>query len=138
MSTTVFLIILRVGHDQRLDILWLKLYLSFFFLFQLMNTIIVKGKHTVRFIGCAIAKSVRHWLLTTKPRVQFLVTACEIRCGRNVTAADVSLSLIAFPLPIIIPQLLHTHLSPPSSRCVSSDQAAHYHIHGLLSLGLHL
>jgi hypothetical protein len=73
----------------------------------------------VRLTGCVIAKSVRHWLLTTRPRVRSLVSACEIHGGRNVTGANIiSPSLFAFSLLNIIPPLLHTHLSPPSNTYV--------------------
>jgi hypothetical protein len=35
--------------------------------------------------------------------------------------------LFCIPLLIIIPTLLHTHLSPPHELCDSPDQVAHYH-----------
>jgi hypothetical protein len=37
---------------------------------------------------------------------------------------------ISFPLLIIIPPLLHTHLSPPHEVRDSPDQTAHYHTLG--------
>jgi hypothetical protein len=41
------------------------------------------------------------------------------------------LSFFGFPPPIIIPPLLHNHVSPPPELCDSRDQAAQYHILGL-------
>jgi hypothetical protein len=40
-------------------------------------------------------------------------------------------SFFGFPLPIIIPQLLHTHLTPPSDARAGPDQAANHHMFGL-------
>jgi hypothetical protein len=45
----------------------------------------------------------------------------------EVTLEQVFLRVLWFPLIIIIPPLLHTHLSPPHEVCDSPDQAAHYH-----------
>jgi hypothetical protein len=39
--------------------------------------------------------------------------------------------IFGFPLLLIIPPLLHNHLSPPPEVCDGPDQAAHYHIRGL-------
>jgi hypothetical protein len=43
-----------------------------------------------------------------------------------VATACYSATFFGFPLPIIIPPLLHTHLSLPPEVCDSPDQAAHY------------
>jgi hypothetical protein len=40
-------------------------------------------------------------------------------------------NFLGFSLQIIIPPLLHTHLSPLAEVGDSTDQAAHYHILGL-------
>jgi hypothetical protein len=74
--------------------------------------------------GWATAQVVRRSLLTPEDRVQSRVNSCEIHGGP-------SWFLSQFPLPIITPPLLHTHLSPPPVVCNSPDQAAHYHILGL-------
>jgi hypothetical protein len=43
-----------------------------------------------------------------------------------------------FPLPVIIPPLLLTYLSPPPEVCDTPDHAAHYHIPRSLSWERHL
>jgi len=63
---------------------------------------------------------------------------CDIPSGRSGTEGGFSLKCVRFPLLIIIPPLLHTHLSPPSALRSNPDQTAHYHIFRLPSLGLHL
>jgi hypothetical protein len=57
--------------------------------------------------------------------------------GRSMTGASFPPSLFGFSLLITIPPLLHTHISPPPEVRDDPNQAAHYHILGLLSLGLH-
>ena len=74
----------------------------------------------------------------TENGVQSQVTDCEIRGGRSGTADGFSLKCLRFPLLIIIPPILHTHLSPPSALRASPDQTAHYHIFCLPILSLHL
>lgn len=54
--------------------------------------------------------------------------ASEIHDGRSGSGTGFAPSLFGFPLLIIIPRLLHTHLSPLPQACNSSGQAAHYHI----------
>jgi hypothetical protein len=51
--------------------------------------------------------------------------------GQIGTGALIWLSFFGLPPLILIPPLLHTHLSPPPEVCDSPDQAAHYHILGL-------
>jgi len=63
---------------------------------------------------------------------------CDISSGRSGTSGGFSLKCLRFPLLIIIPTFLHSHLSPPSALSSSPDQTAHYHIFGPPSLGLHL
>jgi hypothetical protein len=98
-----------------------------------MNTIMVKGKHTLWLIGCVIAviaKSVRYWLLNTRPRVQFLVNACKISGGRNVTGARFSEFIR------VSPANHHSTIAPySSSMCVSPEQVAQYHIISAPALG---
>jgi hypothetical protein len=48
----------------------------------------------------------------------------------EVALEQVFLWVLLFPLLIIIPQLLRTHISPPHEVCDSLDQAAHYHTRG--------
>jgi hypothetical protein len=43
----------------------------------------------------------------------------------KVRLGQVSLEVLLFS-PLIIPTLLHTHLSPPHAVCDSPDQATHY------------
>jgi hypothetical protein len=59
------------------------------------------------------------------------VISCAIRDGPSNPAAGFSQSFSDFPLLIIIPSLLHTHLSKPNEVYDKPDQAAHYHILGL-------
>jgi hypothetical protein len=56
------------------------------------------------------------------------VMSCETESGVIGTAPGFSPNLFAFPLLLIIPPLLHTHLSPPVEFCDSYEQAAYYHI----------
>jgi hypothetical protein len=76
--------------------------------------------------------------ITEENGVQSQVTDSEICSGRSGTAGGFSLMCLRFPLLIIIPPLLHTHLSRPSALRGSPDQTAHYHIFCLPSLRLHL
>jgi hypothetical protein len=55
----------------------------------------------------------------------------EIRGEQSGTGVRFSLSFFSFTLLIIIPPLLHTHLSLLLEVFDSPDQAAHYHILGL-------
>jgi hypothetical protein len=64
--------------------------------------------------------------------MKFLV---DIHGGPSGTGASFSFSVFCFPLLIIIPVLLQTHLSPPSEMCSSPGQAAHYQILGLYDCG---
>jgi hypothetical protein len=59
-----------------------------------------------------------NWRLTKEPRIWSQATSWEIHGGQSGMGAG-------FPLLIISPPLLHTHLSPPPER------AAQYHILGL-------
>jgi hypothetical protein len=74
----------------------------------------------------AVAQVVRRWLLTSETQVQSRM----IRGRRNNTLVGFLPSSSVFPLLIIIPPLLHTHLSPPHEVCDSPDQEAHYHTLG--------
>jgi hypothetical protein len=71
------------------------------------------------------------WLLDSEPRVRIWVTLCKIRGGRGGTGAGFSVILFYFPLLMIIPQVIRTHLLPPPQVYSSPDQTAHYHILGL-------
>jgi hypothetical protein len=62
-------------------------------------------------------------------RAQSRMTSGEIHGGWSGTGADFSPSFV-FPPLIVIPPLLHTHLSPPHGVCDSHDRAAHYHTIG--------
>jgi hypothetical protein len=76
--------------------------------------------------------AVTHWLLTAKSQVRARATSCVIRGERSCIGFGSSSSFFCFTLLIIIPPLLHVHLSPlPLDTCDSPDQAAHYHILGL-------
>jgi hypothetical protein len=80
---------------------------------------------------CAVrlAQTVRHWLHTAEPRVQYWVTSCEIRGGRSGTREGFSPSFLGFPLLIIIRPLLHILLPSPSEVCDSHEKAANCNIH---------
>jgi hypothetical protein len=55
----------------------------------------------------------------------------QVRLMLNEVALEqVSLRVLQFPPLIIIPPLLHTHLSPPHAVCDSPDQAAYHHTLG--------
>jgi hypothetical protein len=62
--------------------------------------------------------------------VRFLV-------DENGTEGHLSPSSFGFFLLIIIPRLLHTHLSPPLEVCASLDQAAHYHVLRVTAAAFH-
>jgi hypothetical protein len=80
-------------------------------------------------IGRAIAQVTSCRLLSAHTRLQPQLTSSDIRGGRHGTEAGF-LRVLWFPPLIIIPPLLHTHLSPPHEMCDSPDQAAHYHTLG--------
>jgi hypothetical protein len=63
-----------------------------------------------------------------KSQVRSQVTLCEIGGAKSGTGAGFTPSFFCFPLLIIIPPLLHTHLLLPPEMCDSPDQAAHYHV----------
>jgi hypothetical protein len=48
-------------------------------------------------------------------RVQTLITSYDIHGGQTVTAANFSPSFLGITLPLVIPQLLHAHLSMSDS-----------------------
>jgi hypothetical protein len=64
-----------------------------------------------------VPQALSHLLLTSEPRVQFRIISYKIRCGKNGTATGVSSNSFDFPLLIITPPLLRTHLSPPLEVC---------------------
>jgi hypothetical protein len=68
----------------------------------------------------------------SEPRVQSRVTSCQIRRGRADIKADNFLQFFfVFPLPVIIPSLLHTPLSPPHYFRDMPEEAAHHHSPGI-------
>jgi hypothetical protein len=85
-------------------------------------------------LGSPIAHTLRRWLLAAETHVQTRMTSSEITSA----GARFSPSLYGFSLLIAILRLFHTHFSPLREVCVIPDQAAHYHILGLLSTGLYL
>jgi hypothetical protein len=54
--------------------------------------------------------------------------ACYIHFPDNMALEQVSPSSFGIPLLVIIPPLLHTHLSPLPEVFDSPDHAAEYHI----------
>jgi hypothetical protein len=61
------------------------------------------------------------WLLPMEPQVEPQVTSSEICGGCGDTGAVFTLSFFGFPLLIITPPLLHTHLSPSPKVCNIPD-----------------
>lgn len=55
------------------------------------------------------------------------LTSCEIHGGQSGIEAGTSMSSFEFPLLLITPSLLHTHLSPPPEVCNSLNQRVHHH-----------
>jgi hypothetical protein len=76
-------------------------------------------------MGRATTPTITYLLLTPQSRVQFRVTSCKTS---GVRIDRVSSSFFVFPLLIIIPPFLHTHLSPSIKLCDSNEQAARYQI----------
>jgi hypothetical protein len=95
------------------------------------NASVFNSFHCTYHIWPYLESGARRWLFTAETRVQSRVTSSEIHGGRS--GWDYSRFVSQFfgaPLLIIIPPLLHTHLSPPYEVCDSPDQAAHYHTLG--------
>jgi hypothetical protein len=70
------------------------------------------------------------WLVTglSLQRAGFLPKSIHVGfVVDKVALGQVFLRVLRFSPVIIIPPLLHIHLSPPHEVCDSSDQAAHYH-----------
>jgi hypothetical protein len=53
-------------------------------------------------IGCDVAQAVVHRVLTAAARIRSQIQSCGICCGQSGTGAGF-LSVLRFPLPIIIP-----------------------------------
>jgi hypothetical protein len=79
-----------------------------------------------------------NWAVAVRHRVETQVTSCEI-CGvQSGTGAGLSSQFFGFPQSFIIPPLHHSHPAMRPELCDNHDQAAHHHILGILSWGLHL
>jgi hypothetical protein len=78
--------------------------------FNMRNRILLSS--VFQYPGSITDQLVRCWILTTEPRVQSLVTSCEIRSGWDSAWNRVLFQLHLFPFIINIPSLIYTHLAP--------------------------
>jgi hypothetical protein len=81
-------------------------------------------------IGHAMPQTVSCWPLTAESRVRTRFSLCGICSGQRGTVTGFSPISSVFLQLVIIPSLLHTHLSPPHEVCDSSDEVTHCHTLG--------
>lgn len=94
--------------------------------FIVLHSLLIKlNIHTVSHV---IAQVISCWLLTVETTTESWLTSCKICAGWSGTGTVCSPSFFGFLILIIIPPLLHIHLSLLHNLCFSPDHAAHYNI----------
>jgi hypothetical protein len=81
-----------------------------------VTCLVIFSSHIILFT-IYVCQTVRSQLLILEPWVLSRLNLCEVCAGRSGTRAGVSPSFFSFTLLIIIPPLLHTHLSPLLAAC---------------------
>jgi hypothetical protein len=80
--------------------------------------------------GCAVAQSPGHWPFVADTRVQSWVTSTWDSWWTKWHWSWFFSEFFDFPLLIIVPKPLHTHLTASRGVCNTSEQPSHFHTLG--------